>query len=64
MQVAAIDHIAVDVKNIDSLCELAKAQEYLLPDSQVNSLHFWKNGVKFFTISRSNKEKTKGSDAF
>lgn len=57
MQVGAIDHIAVDVKNIDSLFELMKAQDYLLLDSQVNSLPFWKNGVKFFTISGPNKEK-------
>lgn len=57
MQAGAIDHIALDVKNIDYLFELMKAQNFHLLDNQVNKLPFWENGVKFFTILGPNKEK-------
>ncbi|WP_291584654.1 VOC family protein [Bacteroides sp.] len=57
MQAGAIDHIALDVKNIDTLFELVKTKQFRMLDEQVNSLPFWKNGVKFFTIVGPNKEK-------
>ena len=57
MQAGAIDHIAVDVKDIDSLFELMKAKNFHVLDSQVNKLPFWENGVKFFTVLGPNKEK-------
>ena len=57
LQIGAIDHIALDVKNIDILFEKIKAQSFLLLDDHVNFLPFWKNGVKFFTILGPNKEK-------
>ena len=57
MRAGAIDHIALDVKNIDALFELVKTKQFPMLDEQVNSLPFWENGVKFFTIVGPNKEK-------
>ena len=57
MQTGAIDPIALDVKDIDSLFEFMKAKNFHLLDNQVNKLPFWENGVKFFTILGPNKEK-------
>lgn len=57
MQPGAIDHIAVDVKNIDALFELVKSMNLQLLDAQVNGLPFWEKGVKFFTIMGPNREK-------
>lgn len=57
MQIGAIDHIAIDVKNIDALFEVVKAKNLCLLDKQVNKLPFWENGVKFFTITGPNTEK-------
>lgn len=57
MRAGTIDHIALDVKNIDALFELVKTKQFQMLDEQVNSLPFWENGVKFFTIVGPNKEK-------
>lgn len=53
----AIDHIAINVTNIDALFEEIKAAGHVMLDQQVNSLPFWENGVRFFTILGPNKEK-------
>ncbi len=64
MTYGAIDHIAIDVKNIDELFKIV--QQTLLPvqqthlsmlDTEVHGLPFWENGVKFFTIEGPNHEK-------
>ena len=58
MEYGAIDHIAIDVKNIEDLFDTIKeAGTFTMLDSQVNGLPFWENGVKFFTIEGPNKEK-------
>lgn len=58
MEYGAVDHIAIDVKNIDDLFLLVKkAGTFKMLDQQVNGLPFWENGVKFFTIEGPNKEK-------
>lgn len=57
MQPGAIDHIALDVKNIDALFEVVKSKNFQLLDAQVNGLPFWEKGVRFFTIIGPNKEK-------
>lgn len=57
MQPGAVDHIALDVKNIDVLFNIVKAKHFQLLDEQVNSLPFWEHGVRFFTILGPNKEK-------
>lgn len=38
MQAGAVDHIALDVKNIDALFDVVKAKHFHLLDEQVNSL--------------------------
>lgn len=53
----AIDHIAIDVENIDELFLKIKSAGYTMLDQQVNGLPFWERGVKFFTILGPNKEK-------
>ena len=57
MTSGAIDHIALDVKDIDSLFALVKSKDFQVLDEQVNGLPFWENGVKFFTLLGPNKEK-------
>ena len=58
MEYGAIDHIAIDVKNIEDLFDTIKeAVTFTMLDNQVNGLPFWENGVKFFTIEGPNKEK-------
>lgn len=57
MQAGAIDHLSLDVKDIDSLFELIKQKGFSLLDEHVNGLPFWENGVRFFTILGPNKEK-------
>lgn len=53
----AIDHIALDVKDIDSLFEEIRAAGFRLLDTSVQSLPFWEHGVRFFTIIGPNAEK-------
>ena len=57
MAYGAVDHIAIDVKDIDSLFETVRATGLTMLDKQVNSLPFWEHGVKFFTIEGPNREK-------
>lgn len=58
MEYGAIDHIAIDVKDIENLFNVVKeAGSFKMLDRQVNSLPFWNNGVKFFTIEGPNREK-------
>lgn len=57
LALGAIDHIAIDVTNIDALFEEVKAAGYTMLDQQVNGLPFWERGVRFFTILGPNKEK-------
>ena len=58
MEYGAIDHIAIDVKDIEGLFEMMKSSNsFCMLDMQVNSLPFWEKGVKFFTIEGPNKEK-------
>ena len=57
MEYGAIDHIAIDVKNIDELFKVVQRAGLKMLDTKVNGLPFWENGVKFFTIEGPNKEK-------
>ena len=57
MKAGAVDHIALDVKDIDDLFELIKAKGLHLLDDHVNALPFWENGIKYFIISGPNNEK-------
>ena len=57
MLYGAIDHIAIDVKNIDELFKVAQRAQLTMLDTEVHGLPFWENGVKFFTIEGPNREK-------
>ena len=57
MAVGAIDHVALDVTDIDTVFENIKREGFMLLDNEVQSLPFWEHGVKFFTIMGPNKEK-------
>ncbi|WP_291565299.1 VOC family protein [Bacteroides sp.] len=57
MQSGAINHIAIDVKNIDEVFCLVKSLGVEMADNSVNGLPFWENGVRFFTIVGPNKER-------
>lgn len=57
MKAGAIDHIALDVTDIDSVFESVKKDGYKMLDEKVQYLPFWEYGVKFFTISGPNGEK-------
>lgn len=57
LKTGAIDHIAINVKDIDALFEEVKAAGHVMLDDHVNGLPFWERGVRFFTILGPNKEK-------
>lgn len=57
MESGAINHIAVDVKNIDEVFSLVKSLGVEMADNSVNGLPFWENGVRFFTIVGPNRER-------
>ncbi|QAT50307.1 VOC family protein [Caproiciproducens sp. NJN-50] len=56
-QAGAIDHIALNVADIDRTFQAAKAEGYSLLDKEVRFLPFWEHGVRFFTIEGPNAEK-------
>jgi catechol 2,3-dioxygenase-like lactoylglutathione lyase family enzyme len=53
----AIDHICLDVDDIEKTLEEAKAMGLNIIDSEINYLAFWANGVRFFNVLGPNKEK-------
>lgn len=57
----AVDHIALNVTDIEEVFRLAKEKEFCLLDTEIRFLPFWDNGVKFFTILGPNKEKVEFS---
>lgn len=57
----AIDHIALDVTDVDAVFEMLRARGYTLLDSCVQFLPFWERGVRFFTILGPNGEKVEFS---
>jgi catechol 2,3-dioxygenase-like lactoylglutathione lyase family enzyme len=57
MKTGAINHIAIDVSDIDECLKIAKERGYIIDDGGgVNELSFW-NGVRYFTIEGINKER-------
>lgn len=61
MEAGAIDHIAIDVKDIEKVYEMINEAELNTTEDIVHFLPFWENGVKFFTIEGPNKEKVEFS---
>lgn len=53
----SVDHIALNVADIDRTFQAAKAEGYSLLDKEVQFLPFWEHGVRFFTIEGPNAEK-------
>ena len=53
----AIDHVALNVKDIEAAWRDAKACGYETQDTEINFLPFFERGVKFFTIIGPNREK-------
>ena len=53
----AIDHIAIDVSDIEAVFSHISSGGFSLLDQQVRYLPFWDNGVRFFTILGPNGEK-------
>ncbi len=57
MSRGAIDHIALDVTDIDSVFEFFKEKGHRLLNEEIQYLPFWEHGIKFFTLSGPNEEK-------
>ena len=61
MESGAIDHMAIDVKDIEKVYEMINQAGLNTTNDIVHFLPFWENGVKFFTIEGPNKEKVEFS---
>ena len=56
MKVGAINHIAIDVHDIDELHQIIKAKGYKFIQDKVTPLPYWEKGIKYFSIEGPNKE--------
>lgn len=61
MQAGAVDHIAIDVKDIEKVYAMINQAGLNSTQDTIHFLPFWENGVKFFTIEGPNKEKVEFS---
>ena len=57
MEAGAIDHVAIDVKDIEKVYQLVNEAGMNTTQDTVHFLPFWEKGVRFFTIEGPNKEK-------
>lgn len=57
MQAGAIDHICLDVKNIQELFNQLRDAGYTMLNDDLVDFKVWKNGTKLFFIEGPNKEK-------
>lgn len=57
MQSGAIDHIAIDVDDVEAAYRLAQEQGYQIVSNGVEFLPFWQNGVRFFILLGPNQER-------
>lgn len=53
----AVDHIAMDVSDIEKAYEYALSNDYEALEKQITFLPFFDNGVRYFTILGPNHEK-------
>lgn len=53
----SIDHIALDVKKIESLVEVVRSKGYICITDQIETLPFWEKGIKYFIIEGPSKER-------
>lgn len=61
MSHGAIDHLALDVSDIEKTYAHVQALGYASLEKGIQQLPFWKNGVRYFTIEGPNKEKVEFS---
>ena len=61
MEAGAIDHMAIDVKDIEETYKEVCAMDLNTTNDEIHFLPFWDNGVKFFTIKGPNEEKVEFS---
>lgn len=61
MMPGAVDHIALDVDDIEKTLAEVTALGYVPIEGEIRMLPFWENGVRFFTIMGPNKEKVEFS---
>ena len=57
MQSGAIDHLAIDVVDVEAAYRLAQEQGYQIVSNGVEFLPFWQKGVKFFILLGPNQER-------
>lgn len=57
MKSGAIDHIAIDVVDVEAAYRLAQEQGYQIVSNGVEFLPFWQKGVKFFILLGPNQER-------
>ena len=57
MESGAIDHVAMDVKNVEEAYAFIEKEGLNTTKDTIHFLPFWENGVRFFTIEGPNKEK-------
>ncbi|MDR2435542.1 MAG: hypothetical protein LBD47_13395 [Treponema sp.] len=53
----AVDHIALDVTDIDTAYNFAKAKGFTILGDEIAELPFWSKGIKCFNIEGPNREK-------
>lgn len=61
LKAGAIDHVAIDAKDIEKVFEMINASGLNTTNDSIHFLPFWENGVRFFTIEGPNKEKVEFS---
>ncbi|MDE7242372.1 MAG: VOC family protein [Oscillospiraceae bacterium] len=52
----AIDHIALDVDDIEAAWKAVRSAGYQTRETEIQTLPFWSNGVRFFNIQGPNGE--------
>lgn len=57
MKSGAIEHVSLNVKDIEAAWRDAQACGYETDDTEINFLPFFENGVRFFTIYGPNRER-------
>ena len=53
----AINHVAMDCKDIEAAFAMAKDRGYTILSNDIEDLPFWENGVRFFIIEGPDKER-------
>lgn len=56
-KVGAIDHLALDVLDIEDAYVECKLKKLNILNENIEFLPFWSNGIKHFTVEGPNKEK-------